>query len=172
MAREYRGRQRYSYEVCAVCYQRHPNDQELTSRTCYSTAEHGNCERICVTPVSDGLQVVRPRPVLLPEGKWFTLCSPERCTGRCTNAHDEVEREVWNTELFYFYRDVSLPRNVSMESAHTTRQYGFDSLRGTSPPKFGSRVRYLRHLYLLQCMCMAKRKPCSFILRSADLLAH
>ena len=144
MAWKYRGRQRYSYEVCARCYQDRPNDQELTSKKCYFVTEHRICEKIYVTPVNDReLQVVRPRPVLLPEGKWFALCYRRGCTRRCTYAHSEVEREVWNTELFYYYRDVSLPRNVSKESAHTTPRCRLQSLHGTSLPRFGSKVRHL-----------------------------
>ena len=139
------GRQRYSYEVCALCYHRRPIDGELTSKRCYSVAEHRGCERIYVTPVNDHqLQAVRQRPKLLPEGKWFILCTRKGCMGHCTNAHSEAERDVWNTELFYTYRNVSLPRNLSTESAQvTTPQRSLQSLRGISLPQFGSKVRCL-----------------------------
>ena len=73
-------------------------------------AEYDFRERIYVMPVNDGLQAVCLWPVLLPEGKWFILYDPKRCTGQCTYVHSQVEREVWNTELVYFYCDVSLPK--------------------------------------------------------------
>ena len=160
MAWEYRGRQRYSYEVCAQCHARRPNNQELVSKKCYFVAEHRACKKVYVTPVNDReLQVVRPRPDL-PVGKWFVLCNPNLCTaGRCTYAHSEVERDVWNTELFYYYRGVSLPRNVSNESAHdTTPQRSLQSLHGTLLPQFGVKVRCLA-TNLPMCVLVYKARP-------------
>ena len=146
---EYRGRLRYRHEVCALCYWRYPNDQDLISKICYSKAEHRTSKKIFVTPVDDhGLQVVRPRPAHLPEpGEWFTHCRSKKCTAlNCPYAHSQVEKEVWNTEFFHSGRCVLLSRNVPTESAtHTTPQRSVRSLRdGVSLPQFGSEVSCLR----------------------------
>ena len=149
MASEYRGRQRYLYEVCAQCYRRRPNDQELTLNVCYSPAEHGMAGKICVTHVNDRLQIVRPRPVLVSKDKRFVHCGHKYCSKKLM--FFVVIRNVQHAEPFYDYHSLSLPRNVPKDSAHIAQPgslvpppvHGSRSpYGGTSQLKSGSKVRH------------------------------
>ena len=89
-------------EVCRRCHERNSSDVLLLTLKCRSKLEHNQHDKVLVTEYYDTLVKIRPMPAEFRPPRFFRKCyDGPTCTfyPRCTYAHSEAEKNVWNTLL-------------------------------------------------------------------------
>ena len=87
--------------ICRICYNSNPGKVELELNKCLCPQEHKTTEQISVLWSQQKCKWVhvRPMPKVTIPGR-FILCNEWRCRGKnCTYAHNEEERNYWNSVL-------------------------------------------------------------------------
>ena len=91
-----------STAVCRRCHERNPSDVSLLILKCRSKLEHRQHENVLVTEDCGTLVKIRPMPVEFRPPRFFRKCYDGgtcRFYPKCTYAHSEAEKNVWNTLL-------------------------------------------------------------------------
>ena len=98
----YPSRRQIATEVCRRCHERNPSDVVLLRLTCRSKPEHSDDDKVLVTEDCGTLVKIRPMPDKFRPPRFFRKCyDGGTCTfyPKCTYAHSEAEKNVWNTFL-------------------------------------------------------------------------
>ena len=90
-------------KVCQHCHIINPNDLSLLELKCTSVDNHNQSDKILVTEDCGTLVEIRPLPNEFRPPRYFRMCydAEESCRfyPKCTYAHSEAEKRVWNMWL-------------------------------------------------------------------------
>ena len=95
-------RRQIATEVCHRCYERNPSNVSLLKLKCRSKLEHNQHDKVLVTEYYGTLVKIRPMPAEFRPPRFFRKCYDGgtcRFYPKCTYAHSEAEKNVWNTFL-------------------------------------------------------------------------
>ena len=99
---EYVNRRQIATAVCRHCHKRNPRDVLLLRLKCRSKQKHSQYDKVLVTEDYGTLVKIRPMPAEYRPPSFFRKCydgSTCRFYPKCTYAHSEAEKKVWNTLL-------------------------------------------------------------------------
>ena len=93
--------QRSLHYICRICYNSNPGKAELELNNCLCPKEHKTAEQLSVLWSQQKCRWIHVRPVpMVTIPGHFIRCNELRCRGKdCTYAHNEEERNYWNSVL-------------------------------------------------------------------------
>lgn len=112
----YVSRREIATEVCRRCHERNPSDVSLLTLKCRSKLEHSQHDKVLVTEDCGTLVKIRPMPARYRPPRFFRKCYDGgtcKFYPKCTYAHSEAEKNVWNKLL----RDERYPQRPQQHNS-------------------------------------------------------
>ena len=124
-------------KICQQCHKINPNDLSLLELECTSVDNHNQSDKILVTEDCGTLVEIRPLPNEYSPPAYFRMCfdAEESCRfyPKCTYAHSEAEKRVWN---MWLKEERSRPHVSSLSNSRPSSQW--------PPQTFVAKDTYLR----------------------------